>query len=85
MDDHRRKRLRAGPEGPATSKQDEMPFRYEGILERRSGTVIERKSLDGAEDIRVQELVLEFPLRIVFPAQFHECGQTTVTGVQLFW
>ena len=59
--------------------------RYEGIQKGTVGTVIERKSLACAENIGAQELVLEFALRIVFPAQFYECGQTTVTGVQLFW
>ena len=61
------------------------PSDTEGFSRGTVWTVIERKSLDSAEDIGAQELVLKFSLRIVFPAQFYECGQTTITGVQLFW
>ena len=47
--------------------------------------VVFSRTLDSAEDISAQKLILEFPLRIVFPAQFYKCGKTTVAGVQLFW
>jgi hypothetical protein len=47
--------------------------------------VIERESRDGAEDVGAQRVVLEFPLWIVFPAEFYERGQPVVTRLQLCW